>query len=142
MNTKKVGSRRYFLTYLLPTSYTDSELNAFKEEIAKLVTKHKGTVVSSDEWGKRKTAYKIRHAGKWFTDAVYVHLVLEIDPAQINLLEKDVFLNANIMRHLIVLEAGNEPSGKIQPPLEKPERDYEKRDYEKRDYDKRDKNHS
>jgi len=116
MNTKKLGSRRYFLTYLLPTSYTESELSGFKDEIAKLVAKHQGKIVATDEWGKRKTAYKIRHAGKWFTDAVYVHLTLEIDPAEINALEKDVYLNVNIMRHLLVLEAGNEPSVKLTKP--------------------------
>lgn len=103
MRTKVPSARQYFLTYLLPPSYTDSELNTFKDGVAKLVTKHKGTVVNTEEWGKRRTAYKIRHAGKWQTEAVYVHLTIEVDPAQVVALEKDVYLNPNIMRHLLVL---------------------------------------
>lgn len=103
MPKKTSTARQYYLTYLLPPTYTESELNGFKEAIEKLVTKHKGKVVQSDDWGKRKTAYKLRHAGKWQTEAVYTHLTLEIDPSETNALEKDVYLNPNIMRHLLVL---------------------------------------
>lgn len=102
------ATRSYFLTYLLPVGYTESELATFKDQIATLVTKHKGKVTQTDEWGKKKMAYKIKHAGKWQTEANYVHLTIEMDPAEAQVLEKDIYLNPNIIRHLFVVTEGNQ----------------------------------
>lgn len=96
-------SRQYFLTYLLPSGYTETELNGFKKEIAEIVTKHQGSIVSTEEWGKKKLAYSIKHSGKWHTEGVYMHLVIAVDPTSINDLEHDVYLNTHLLRHLLVL---------------------------------------
>lgn len=101
-------TRSYFLTYLVPTTFTDSEVNSIKETIAGLVTKHQGSITRTDDWGKRRMAYKIKHATKWHVEAVYVHLILELAPDKVQPLERDVHLNQNIMRHLLVLADGSE----------------------------------
>lgn len=101
--THEAETRSYFLTFLVPTTFTDSETNGIKEAVASLVTKHQGQVTRTDDWGKRKMAYKIKHAGKWHTDAHYVHLLFTMPSVQVPALEKDVYLNQNLMRHLIVL---------------------------------------
>jgi len=105
-------SREYFLTYLLPSGYTETELNGFKKEIAEIVTKHQGSIVATEEWGKKKLAYSIKHSGKWHTEGVYMHLVIAVEPAHINELERDVYLNTHLLRHLLVLaeEAGEAPA--------------------------------
>ncbi len=118
-----VSARRYFLTYLLPSGFTDSELNTFKKEVAELVTKHKGSVVATEEWGKQKMAYKIKHANKWHTEAVYVHLVLSVEPTQINALEHDVYLNTHILRHLLVIADEVQPEQKTQAKPEEKDAD-------------------
>lgn len=101
--TRAAISRNYFLTYLVPTTYTDSEIRTIKDGMTSLVSKHQGRVVSNTDWGKKKMAYKIKHAGKWYTDAVYVHLVVELPASEVNALERDVYLNTQIMRHLLVI---------------------------------------
>lgn len=100
-------TRSYFLTYLVPTTFTDSEINSIKETMAGLVTKHQGTITKTDDWGKRRMAYKIKHATKWHTEAVYVHVVFDLTPDKVQPLERDVHLNQNIMRHLLVLNDGS-----------------------------------
>jgi len=100
--------RSYFLTYLLPTTYTESELSTFNDQVAVLVTKHKGKVTQTDIWGKKKMAYQIKHSGKWQTEAYYVHLTVELDPSEAQPLERDLYLNPNVIRHLFVLTEGNQ----------------------------------
>jgi small subunit ribosomal protein S6 len=108
VETSTAAKRSYFLTYLLPTSYTESELATFNEKIATLVTKHKGKVTNTESWGKKKMAYQIKHSGKWHTEANYVHLTVELVPAEAQALEKDMYLNPNVIRHLFVLAENNQ----------------------------------
>ncbi len=96
-------NRSYFLTYLLPSSLTETEVKAHQDSLAALVKKHKGSVSSVEEWGKRRLAYKIKHAGKWYTDAYYLHFAVEMDPSHLSAFEKDIYLQTQIMRHLVVL---------------------------------------
>lgn len=104
----KAESRTYFLTYLLPVSFTDAELSGFKDSVLGLVTKHKGKVVNTEDWGKRPMAYKIKHTGKWHSEAEYMHLTLELPADQVPTLEKDLFLQTNIIRHLLVRIEGDD----------------------------------
>lgn len=106
--TTSAETRTYYLTYLLPVSFTDAELASLRDAIAGLVTKHKGKVAKIDDWGKRPMAYKIKHAGKWQTEAAYTHLTLELPADQVQPLEKDIYLQTNIMRHLLVRIEGEE----------------------------------
>lgn len=106
--TASAETRKYYLTYLLPVSFTDAELASFRDAIAGLVTKHKGKVVTTDDWGKKPMAYKIKHAGKWQTEAVYTHLTLELPADQVQPLEKDLYLQTQIIRHLLVRIEGDE----------------------------------
>lgn len=100
---RDVQTRLYELTYLVVPSLTDSELSAARESIEKLVTKHQGTLVSKEDWGKQEMAYKIRHASQRQTDAVYTHLVLEFMPEKAYAFEKELYLQDVVMRHLFVL---------------------------------------
>lgn len=94
--------RSYFVTYLLPVAYTEAELAGLKDGVLGLVAKHKGKVTTTDEWGKKKLAYKIKHAGKWQTEAHYVHLTVELEPDQVQALEQDLYLQPAVIRHLVV----------------------------------------
>lgn len=95
--------RQYELTYLVPASLTNDEVNQVKTAVEKLVTKHKGKVVSTEDWGKKTLAYTIQTAGKRHTEAVYTSLVLEFDTAHTVPFEKDIYLNQSIIRHLLVV---------------------------------------
>jgi ribosomal protein S6 len=102
--------RSYFLTYLLPSALTETEVKTHQDSLTTLVKKHKGSVVGVEEWGKNRLAYKIKHAGKWYTEAYYLHYSLELDPAHVSAFEKDIHLQAQIIRHLLVIAP--ETSGK------------------------------
>jgi len=104
MATKTVATHRsYFLTYLLPTAYTETELNTFKEQVANLVVKHQGKITQTEEWGKRKMAYKIKHGGKLHSEAHYIHLTVDLVATEAQSLEKDLYLNQVVIRHLFVI---------------------------------------
>lgn len=96
-------TKKYELTYLVPSGYTESELSKVQEEVQALVKKHKGTVVSEDSWGRKPLAYDIRQAGKIFTEANYSHLVINFQPEKTPLFEKELYLNETIIRHLLVV---------------------------------------
>lgn len=103
-------TRQYELTFLVPGDFTDGEYSKVKEEVATLVTKFKGKVDSQEDWGKKPMAYKIKRAGKNYTEAIYSHFVIELKAEKVQDLDKGMTLNQSVMRHLLVL-ASDEKSG-------------------------------
>lgn len=95
--------RKYELTYLISASLTNDEVSKISDVVEKLVKKHKGTVVSQEDWGKKTLAYTIQHSGKRHTEAGYRFLVLEFDTSHVEAFEKDIFLNQQLLRHLLVI---------------------------------------
>ncbi len=95
--------RTYELTYLVSTSYTDSEVNKIADEVTKLIAKHSGTMVKNDNWGKKKMAYRIKHNGAYHSEAYYTHMVFSLPSDQIQAFEKAIYLQTNIVRHLVVV---------------------------------------
>lgn len=98
------AAKNYEFTYLLPEFYTSAEVAKATSEIEDLVKKHKGKVVSTEDWGKKTLAYKIKNHGKTHEEALYTHMVLEFEPKRAPKFEKDVYLNERIIRHLLVVE--------------------------------------
>ena len=96
-------TKLYELTYLLPADFTDSKRATASESILKLITKHKGEVLQTQDWGKRELAYKLKHQGKFYTEAVYTHLVIKFLPAKVQAFEREVLLEGEVMRHLVVV---------------------------------------
>lgn len=95
--------RQYELTYLVPANLTSDESKQIQDAVEKLVKKHKGSVQSKEDWGKKPLAYTIQHSGKRYTEAVYTFMVLEFDTSKAVAFEKDVYLNQSIIRHLFVV---------------------------------------
>ncbi len=99
--------RQYELTFLVPASLTSTETSQVDETIAGLVKKHKFSVVSQEDWGKKDLAYPIKHSGTRHTQALYKHWALEGDATQAQPLERDLYLQTQLLRHLLVVaEAG------------------------------------
>jgi len=112
-------TKLYELTYLVPGSVTDSELTKVQEIVQKLVKKHKGTVKSEDVWGKKSLAYVIKRAGAKHNEASYVHLVLEFDTTKVSSFEKDVYLEDQVIRHLLVEAEADQPAEEQEPAEDK-----------------------
>ncbi len=95
--------RQYELTYLIPTSLTSSETVQVHEGVKKLIAKFGGTIDSTEEWGKKELVYAIRHSGSDRREAVYMHMVFTMPAKNAQALEREMQLNTQVMRHLIVL---------------------------------------
>lgn len=96
-------ARSYELTYLVPTSFTDSEASKIAEEVTKLVTRHKGQVTNVSSWGKKKMAYRIKHGSSYHAEAYYTHVEFSMPAEEVQAFEKNIYLQANIVRHLLVV---------------------------------------
>lgn len=101
--------RSYELTYLLPTSLTSSEVAQTHETVKKLLAKFGATIKTTEEWGKKELAYAIRHSGSDRREAFYMHLVFSMPAQNAQPLEREMQLNTQVMRHLIVLEEATAP---------------------------------
>lgn len=98
--------RQYELTYLLSGSLTTSEAQKVKDEVAKLLKKHKIEVISSEDWGKKSLAYPIKYKSKKQYEGYYTYMVLETESKNVVDFEKELYLNHDVIRHLLVLAEG------------------------------------
>jgi small subunit ribosomal protein S6 len=96
-------TKLYELTYLLPVDFTDSQLTAASENISKLITKYKGKIIRTDAWGKKELAYKIKHQGKFYFEAVYTHQTIKFSPDKVQAFEQELLLEETLLRHLMVV---------------------------------------
>lgn len=96
--------RQYELTYLISVSLTVAEAKAVHSQVEDIVKKHKGSVTSKEDWGKKQMAYSIKHSGTKQTEAQYMHLVLEFDTSAVNAFEKEIGLTERIIRYLLVVQ--------------------------------------
>lgn len=105
-------SQKYECTYLTPVGLTTDEQKKLAEKVAKLVKKHTGTIASTEDWGKKVLAYTIKKESKKHTEAIYTHMVVEFDTANVTAFEKELYLQPEIIRHLLVI--ASEPSDEVQ----------------------------
>lgn len=94
--------RSYELTYLVPTSKTTAEQSVFAETIVNEIKSFGGSVVSQDEWGKRELAYTIKYNKARHQEAVYFHVVFNMEAEKVPEFEKKLNLNQDLLRHLLV----------------------------------------
>ena len=100
--SKDILKKLYEITYLLPGDFSDAEVKKVKEEVLALVKKHQGEVKKESDWGKKSLAYKLKVVSKFYQEALFFYLEIELLPEKISDLERDFNLNKNIMRHLLV----------------------------------------
>ncbi len=112
--TKVTLTRLYELTYLVAAVFTDSELAKIREEIEALVKKYSGTVKKFEDWGKKNLAYKIKKAGKTSTEAFYSHYQIEFPADKVQEFEKFLYMNPQIIRHLLVVAQDDEQKTQVE----------------------------
>lgn len=105
--------KQYEFTYLLPEFLTSAEITKAQGEVEELIKKFKGKIISSEDWGKKTLSYKIKKQGKRHAEALFIHMVLEFETANVPKFEKDVYLNDKIIRHLLVIAEKESPAIKV-----------------------------
>ena len=100
---KEESKRVYELTYLVDTSFTDSEKSQLDKKIEDLIKKNGGSVLEQEDWGKKPLAYIVKKAGKTFAEAVYTHIKVEFPTNKTQSFEKSLYIESDVVRHLLVI---------------------------------------
>ena len=88
---------KYEMLYLLNNDLTDEAKDAKVAKFENVVTSMGGSVVGSDKWGTKKTAYPI----KFKNEAYYVLMTFEADGKVVEELKRIALIDADVVRRLI-----------------------------------------
>lgn len=102
--------RQYELTTVLAGDITDAQQKKFTDKLEKLVGSLGGNVEKTDFWGKKTLAYSIKKS----TSGVYYSLSVNLPEDQASVLNREVELDEEVLRHLLVVS-----EGKLQAPNSK-----------------------
>lgn len=86
--------QKYTLTVLINEKVSEVDRNGIFEAIKKNFT----NLIKEDFWGVRSLSYEIKHESKAF----YAYFEFETEPAGVITLDKNLRLNEDIIRYLIV----------------------------------------
>jgi small subunit ribosomal protein S6 len=90
--------KNYELTLVLPGKATAAKKKAVVERVEKLVKVSDGKVTSSEDWGEKDLAYKI----KKHDSGIYLYFDLELSPLAVKNISDKVKLDDDIIRYLLV----------------------------------------
>lgn len=99
-------TRTYEMLYFLPITAEADEIKQIKSKINEILTKLQATIVTEEEIGKRKLAYMIKRARHGY----YILTTFNAQPASINLINHQIKLMPEILRHRIVIKPQNTQS--------------------------------
>lgn len=90
--------RQYELVLLVHPEADEERLEAVVERVRRVASDHGGGVVSEDNWGRRKLAYKIGR----FTEANYHLANVEMEGSGTTVLDNSLKLTDDVIRHLLI----------------------------------------
>ncbi len=93
---------KYELAVVVSAKLEDDDRNATIERVKEIITKHGGSIVNVDEWGKKKLAYEIRKMREGF----YYFIQFSGDASVPGEVESRVRLMENVIRYLCVRQDG------------------------------------
>ncbi len=100
---KDIRVRRYELTIITPSGFTSDETKKLLDTITQVVEKTSAQVIEKQDWGKKDLSYTIISGGKRHTTGVYTHWIFECDSSRVNPIDRELALNHQVLRHLLVL---------------------------------------
>lgn len=92
--SKITHMNKYALTLILKNDLDEKA----RKELLSSVTKKFGKLEKEDLWGTKDLVYPIKHQTKGY----YIHYTFEADPATIQALDKDLKIEEDIIRYLLV----------------------------------------
>lgn len=94
--------RKYEMIVIAHPDLDDEALTALVEKVKGWIGEAKGQVEQTDIWGKRRMAYRIQKQ----REGQYVYLLIDVPPAAIEELERNMRLTEAIMRFMITVREG------------------------------------
>jgi small subunit ribosomal protein S6 len=92
------ASRTYELVYIVTPEATEEQVSAIHEQVGQTTQKMGGTLVRTDNWGRRKLAYAIQH----HKEGLYVLEVIEGNGELMKELDRRLKVIDQVIRHLVV----------------------------------------
>jgi small subunit ribosomal protein S6 len=90
--------RTYEIVFIAAPNTTDDDLTKLTAQLDKVVTDLGGTITKTDNWGRKKLAYKI---GK-HDEGLYIVLYIEGSGKEIAEVERRLRVNDLVIRHMTV----------------------------------------
>ena len=90
--------REYELGLVLHPEVEQSDVTEAVEKVGQFIEAGGGEVASVDVWGRRALAYPIRKQ----TEGTYVFLQAQLDPGAILELERNLKLDEEVLRYLLL----------------------------------------
>ena len=90
--------RQYELIYILPPDTTDEQAAEVHAVLEPVVARMKGHIEKTENWGRRKLAYEIRH----FKEGVYVLEVINGGGDLMKEIDRRLRVMDQVVRHMIV----------------------------------------
>ena len=88
---------KYEMLYLLNNDSTEEVKAAEIAKYEEIVTKAGGSIVSTDKWGAKKTAYPI----KFKNEAYFVLMTFEAEANVLNELDRVAGIDSEVLRRMI-----------------------------------------
>lgn len=88
----------YELLYIISNKYSEDELSPIIDKVRKIINDHGGDISYSEEWGKKKLAYPIKH----FRYGYYNLAEFDLAGEKLIKVNKALQLASEILRHQIV----------------------------------------
>lgn len=106
----------YEFVALFSPELSEVEVQGIQESLIALIKKHKGKVLNMENWGKRPLSYLI----KKFSEAYYLFFTLELDAEAVDAFNKDIRLNTQAIRSLLVIQEEHYKKGRATTPAVEP----------------------
>jgi small subunit ribosomal protein S6 len=90
--------RDYELTFVVRPQTEDDGLKNVIERVRGWISADQGEVVKVDQWGRRRLAYPINKQ----REGVYVFMQVQLEPASLIALERNLGLSEDVLRYLVV----------------------------------------
>ena len=97
--------RAYELMTVLSPDVPEVDISGMLDRIGGYVAQAGGTVrevLRDSPWGRRRLAYPIRHGGRDVRDGFYTVYHFDLEPSQVTEVERELKLNDQIIRYLLV----------------------------------------
>jgi small subunit ribosomal protein S6 len=96
--TKSSEIPHYELLYIIANKYTEEEIKPISENVNKIINAAGAKITFSQEWGKKKLCYPIKHFGFGYYNLVE----FDCPGAGMESINRSLRMSNEILRHLIV----------------------------------------
>ena len=98
-----MNKSHYELTFIIDGNIPENENAKISEQIKNYIQSNTGEITFSQEFGRKKLGYEIKGVSK----GTYFVVEFEAEPDSIKIMEKDLKLDKNILRYIIVKKPRN-----------------------------------